>query len=483
MNALLSKTRFVAGWQCHKQLWWRVHEPDAPGLAPDETLAALLEQSQQVGERAREYVPGGVLINLPISEIAARVAATAQALRNDAAAIYEASFIEADVFVSIDILQRLKRGYALIEVKATNGLKDEHLPDAALQACVARRAGLDLRRVEVMHLNRECVYPDLSNLFVREDVTEAVEALLPAVEAALKAQRAVLAGPLPDIAIGAHCTQPRECPFLARCWPPAPPHHLRTLFRARKDKLAEWAAQGYATIHDLPDSVKLSGPAERQRRAVRQNQRIVERGLAAALAPLRPPLAFLDFETVALPIPVWNGCSPYTQAPVQFSLHRDDAAHFEWMADGPDDPRPALAEALVAACGDAQTVIAYNTTFEQQCLQHLAEAVPARAEALRALAARLFDLLPVVRENVYHPDFNGSFSLKSVIPALLPELSYTELEVSSGEAASRLLAQLMFEPEAFAANERAELRAHLLRYCEQDTWVMVRLLDYLRALA
>jgi hypothetical protein len=483
----LSKTRFTAGWQCHKQLWWRVHEPDALELAPDEALSALFAQGRRVGERARAHVPGGEWINLPYDALTERVAATAAAIERRAPAIYEASFWTDDVFASVDILERLPHGHCLIEVKAAASVKDEHLPDAALQTWAARRSGLDVRRVEIMHLNRACAYPDLSDLFIRADVTEAVEALLPQIAEAVESQKRMLAGPLPEVPIGAHCEQPRACPFMARCWPPLPPHHLGTLYRVQARKLAEWEAQGYATIHDLPRSVTLGAVAERQRRAVQSGTLIVERGLARALAPIRAPIAFLDFETLALPIPAWNGCHPFDQVPVQFSVHLEDhagrRAHHEWMADGPGDPRPELAARLIAACQGAQTVIAYHANFERGCLEHLARAAPKHAEALRALAAALFDLLPVVRDHVYHPDFGGRFSLKDVVPALLPELAYADLEIASGEAASRALERLMFEGDLLGDDERAELRSHLLRYCERDTWVMVKLLEHLRQLA
>src|SRR5437016_7514439 len=74
--ARLSKSRFTSGLQCHKKLWWEVHEPDALELQPDKVLHDLFDQGRQVGEAARTRYPGGVLIDLPHDARAERVAAT-----------------------------------------------------------------------------------------------------------------------------------------------------------------------------------------------------------------------------------------------------------------------------------------------------------------------------------------------------------------------------------------------------------------------
>ena len=213
---------------------------------------------------------------------------------------------------------------------------------------------------------------------------------------------------------------------------------------------------------------------------------VVEPGLARALGGFRPPLAFLDFETVGLAIPVWDGCHPYDQVPVQFSCHRPAAdgtlTHHEWIADGPRDPRPELARQLVAACRGARTVVAYNAGFERGCIERLAATVPELADELLGIAARLADPLPVVREHVYHPEFGGSFSLKAVLPALVPGPAYEGLEVAEGATASVELERLMFAGDAMPAEDRQRLRDALLRYCAVDTMSMVRLLERLREL-
>ncbi len=483
----LSKSRFTAGLQCHRQLWWRVHEPDAPELVPDAQTQAIFDQGTNVGELARSYVPGGMLIDFPHEQIQAKVEATAAALAAGARVIYEASFFAGRVFVAVDILERLRGGFGLIEVKSSTSAKPEHLPDAAIQAHVLGQAGLEVRSVEIMHLNRACVFPDLSDLFVRDDVTGEVAALLPDVPAQAQEQLRMLEGPLPGVAIGPHCSSPRDCPFLSRCWADLPEHHVSTLYRIGK-RAWDLEAGGCRTIQALSAGMSLNPTAERQRRSVVSNEMIVEPSLRDALQEFEPPLAFLDFETINPAIPVWDGGHPYDNVPVQFSCHRQKRGggyeHFEWLAEGPGDPRPPIAEALAAACAGAGAIVAYNASFEKTCLRGLGAALgPKSARAMQAIEARIVDLLPAVRDHLYHPGFGGSFSLKSVLPVLVPELSYDELEVSDGSIATLELSRLLLRGGTLEAAEKARLRKALLRYCELDTWGTVRLLERLRELA
>ena len=478
----LSKSRVMTGLQCHKLLWLMVHEPEAPELDLDGRASAAMDQGARVGELARTYVPGGRLIDLPYDAYSERLAATQEALRKGCPVIYEAAFRADGVFVSVDILERRSSRYCLVEVKSTTSVKDHHLFDVAIQTHVLRRCGLDVTRMEVMHLNRECAYPDLSNLFVRQDVTEPVEGLLAKIPAEIAAQAAMLGGGLPSVAVGDHCSVPYECPFVGRCWPALPPHHVSTLYAMRRRAL-ELDQDGYHTIHDLPDDLALGAIADRQRRAVRTGQLVVEPGLAQALEAFVPPLAFLDFETVGLAIPVWSDCHPYDAVPVQFSCHvvQGDGrlVHHAWLADGPGDPRPAIAEGVVAACEGARTVVAYNASFERRCLEDIASAVPRFAMPLNDIASRLTDLLPVIRNYVYHPDFGGSFSLKSVLPALVPEVRYDGLAIADGESASLELVRLLFHGGELEPEACQQLRHDLLRYCHQDTWGLVQLLERL----
>lgn len=491
-NMRLSKSKFTQGLGCHRALWWAVHEPDAPEREVGPALQAIFDQGTRVGDLARAYIPGGHLIDFPYTESERRIEATRTAIANGARVIYEAAFREDDVFVAVDILHRGRgqRGWTLTEVKSTTKVKDEHVPDAAVQAHVLQRAGLPITRVELMHLNRECRYPDLSNLFTRSDVTDDVADYLPSVAPEVKSQLVMLrCSKPPAVEPGTHCSAPYECPFMSRCWPAAPEHAIATLYHlspARREALVD---DGYETIFDLPDDVELNPIAERQRLAVQSDAIVVEDGLSAVLGALEAPIAHLDFETINPAIPAWEGCRPYDAVPVQFSVLVEPrraggrAEHAEWLAEGPGDPRAPLARALVAALRGARTIVVYHAPFEIGRLRELQAAVPELAEELEDVIGRVVDLLPIVRGYVYHPDFGGRFSLKKVAPALVEGLRYDAMEIAEGGEASRALETLLLRPETMKAAERRRIREALRVYCAQDTLATMGVLKRLRELA
>src|SRR6266568_3626620 len=476
----LSKSRFTSGLQCHKKLWWEVHEPDALELQPDKVLQDLFDQGRQVGEAARARYPGGVLIDLPHHAGAERVAATQKALDAGVPAIFEATFIADDTFVAIDVLEKLKDGYRLTEVKSSTSQKDEHISDVAIQARVAAACGVKITAAEVLHLNKEFRNPASGDLFARTDVTGPVVAFLPQVPDEIERQREMLAGPLPDVPIGVHCFEPRDCPFIGRCWPETP-SHIRHLAGVGPKKTAGYLARGITSITDLPAREKLNFTQKRQLKAMAQNRLIVEPTLAHELEPLIVPgrLGFLDFETIARAIPVWPGMAPWQQAAAQFSYHERQPdgsyTHAAFLAEGPEDARPPLAAAMVRATANADGVVMY-TPFEKTRIRELQQAVP-------ALEAKLIDLHPVVKNCVYHPDFRGSFSLKYILTPLVPELTYDDLVIVDGRVASVEIARLLFVADKIPRHERDRVRQDLLNYCERDTWAMVKLVERLRELA
>jgi hypothetical protein len=481
----LSKSRFVAGWKCHKYLWWKVHERDAAELQPDKVLQDRFDQGTHVGEVAREQFPGGTLIELPYKDLQGRLAATQDALAGGAPAIFEATFLADDVEVAVDVLERVDGSFNLIEVKSSSSQKPEHVPDAAIQTHVLRRCAIDVKRAEIMHLDRDHRHPDVGDLFQRSDVTSEVNGLLPLVPGAIDEQLRVIRGGLPEADIGPHCFEPRECPFIKRCWPDVP-NHIGTLYNVGAKKMWKYMQEGVHTIDDLPADAKLPAAAQRQVRSLERGALIVEPSLAEALQPFSGRLGFLDFETVQRAIPVWPGLGPWGQATAQFSYHEEEPdgnyPHKEWLAEGPGDPRPELARALVDACAGAEKVVMYSA-FERRCIRELQRSVPDLAEPLTELEEKLIDLLPVIRNHVYHPGFGGGFGIKCVLNPLVPELSYNDLVIVDGQAASVDIARLLFVAQKLPAEERERIRHDLLEYCKRDTWAMVVLLQRLRELA
>ena len=203
----ISKSRYLLGLRCHKLLWLDEHAPD-PSPPGDEALFRM-QQGIAVGEKARAVMGDGVLVSSPDFALEQKLAETRRALESGARLIFEATFAAAGAVVRTDILRRMPDGFDLIEVKSSTSVKDEQLAEVAMQLWVVRAAGLAAPRAFVMHLNSECRYPDLSNLFVTVDVTAEVEPLLDGVPRELEAQRTMLGGPVPEIAFGAVLQAPR----------------------------------------------------------------------------------------------------------------------------------------------------------------------------------------------------------------------------------------------------------------------------------
>jgi len=485
MPLRLSKSRFTAGMQCHKLLWWKVHEPDAVELQPNKVLEDRFNQGAQVGALARDRFPGGVLVDLPYYATDERLKLTRKLIDDGVPTIFEASFIADNTFVAVDALTRQDDGFHMTEVKSSSSQKEEHLADAAVQVHVLNRSGIDVRGVDIMHLNKECHYPDLSNLFERTDVTAAVQPLLGKIGWEIDAQLAMLDGPLPDKPIGKNCFEPHECPFMERCWPKDSDHIIR-LFNVGGKKACDHMLTGVNKIGDLPPTQKLQPAQKRQIRAMKENRLIVEPGLAQALEPFNVKLGFLDFETIQRAVPVWPDMVPWEQAAAQFSYHERQAdgtyTHAEFLAEGSHDARPELARAMVTATAGAERVAMY-TSFEKTRIRGLQKAVPELRSELEELESKLIDLHPIIKDYVYHPGFLGSFSLKFVLTPLVPELTYDDLVIVDGMVASVEIARLLFVAQKIAPEERDRVRKDLLNYCERDTWAMVKLLEKLGELA
>ena len=473
----------MSGSQCHLRLWYETHKRHLASK-PDETLLAVFDTGHEVGKLACKRFPGGHFVAHDHRHIPESLEETRQVLASGtAAALFEPAFRHQGVLVRVDILERLREGgWGLIEVKSTTRLKDAFVLDAAVQLWVLRGAGLDVREVGVLTLNRDYVYAcgehDLDALFRLHPVMDSATALLDVIGAQVPEMQAMLAmQDAPDISPGDHCFSPYACPYYAHCnrdfvYPDHGIDELPWLAAARQ---AQLEADGIDEIRDISDEFPLSRLQRIVRRAVREDHGLVHGDIQARLARMIAPVHYLDFETFAPAIPRYIGTRPYDAIPFLFSVHveRDgfSLAHIDYLHEGSNDPRPQLAERLIDALGQEGSICTYSS-YERQVLRALSAALPERAAALGAIEARLFDLLPVVRNNYYHPEFRGSFSIKSVLPAMVRGSGYDDLSISDGQtAAARYLLALNSADAAERQRTFEELRA----YCARDTRAMVEL--------
>jgi predicted RecB family nuclease len=486
----ISKSKFVAAVQCVKRLYWQVHEPDL-AAEPDAADRAIMQQGHVVGMLARQLFPGGVEVRGDCGPDEA-IQGTRELVANPAvSAIFEGVFQHDGVLVKVDILQR--RGdsrWRLIEVKSSTSVKEEHLDDLGIQCRVVSRSGLDVGSCCLAHVNRNYVFKggciDVWRLFKVRNLTRRVERLQPKLTFQLRSQFTVLSMPkAPDIPPGRHCTSPVTCEFYDRCNLPRPNDHIGYLPRLHASAAEELEEMGIESIRDIPDDFDLT---EIQRRAATSVQTgdpwYDSEALKAELATLRYPISYLDFESVNPAIPRFAGMRPYQQLPFQFSLHSQkergsQLEHCEFLAMDASDPRHEFIGSLLDALGDHGSIVVYNAGFESQRLSELAGWLPEFADRIKDIQARLWDLLPVVRDHVYHPAFAGSYSLKSVLPALVPEMTYADMTVANGQDAG--LAWVLLVRGSLNQSQREDTRKALLEYCGQDTLAMVRLLEMLRA--
>ncbi|MFZ0798399.1 MAG: DUF2779 domain-containing protein [Terriglobales bacterium] len=482
----ISKSRFVAGCQCLKRLYWQVHEPELGGV-PDAAAVALMEQGGAVGRLARQLFAGGVEVPFRDPEQAIRI--TRELIANpEVPAIFEAAFENGGVLVRVDILHRRRDGrWRLIEVKSTADLKEHHLEDVAIQHRVVSRSGLDLASSCLAHINRNYVFQggciDVRRFFKIRNLTRRIERLLPKLTFQLRSELRVLVMPNPpEIPTGPHCTNPVTCEFFDRCNPPLPDNNIGSLPRLHASAAEELEELGVESILDIPDDFPLS---ERQRIActsVQTGQPWFSAEFGKELETLRYPLYFTDFESVNPAIPRFAGMRPFDQLPFQWSLHvqREPAAepeHYEFLATDDADPRREFTTSLFGALGESGSIVVY-APFESQRLSELAAWLPEFAGLIKTIQGRLFDLLPVVRNHVYHPAFAGSYSLKAVLPALVPEMTYDGMAVANGQDAG--LAWESLVRGGLDQSERERTRKALLDYCGKDTLALVRLLETLR---
>ena len=475
----------MSGLQCEKRLWLEIYHPE---LKPDLTASQerIFAGGTAVGEVARDRFPGGRLVEAPFYDLPGSVRETAALLdRADVPHIYEAAFETDSTHVKVDVLSRLADGsWHLIEVKSTSSVKDEHVTDAAIQWHVTEGAGLSVTICSLMHLNRECRYPDLTDLFTVEEISERAREVRARVPEIIDRMRAVVSQPTePEVTIGTHCTKPYECPFTSHCWRDVPKHSIFTIPNLPSKTKDSLAARGVLGINEVSTD-ELNQPQAAHVEMVRRGEPVIDAGaVRAAIDGLEYPLYFLDFETCADAVPRLDGLGPWHKYPFQYSLHVLDAngtlTHDEYLHEDETDPRRPLASALCADIGPGGTLVAYNAGFERGVIGNLAEFLPELADQLRAMLPRFFDLLVIFRKHYAHPDFLGSNSIKNVLPVIVPELSYDGMAVADGNEAQAVWASAIKLPPG---DEKTRVLKELLDYCKLDTLAMVKIHEVLRGL-
>jgi hypothetical protein len=476
----LSKSKLMSSLQCAKRLFLEVHQPELSYVSDD--LEARFASGHRVGEVAQSLYPEGRLIgygddpSLALQETQAALAVDGDLL------LFEPAFRHGGVLVRADLLFRRGNRYRLVEVKATTSVKDHHLQDAAIQAWVIDGAGCPVDAVSIAHIDNTFVYPgggDYRGLFKSVDVTEQVAELrTQAPGFALRCQQ-ILAGPVPEIAVGKQCHAPYDCPFLAYCDRNAPEYPLSILGAnwRLKNRLI---LQGYSDLREVPEDAIGDGRPRRLWDATLTGLASLDPRAAIFLADLGYPRYYLDFETIHFAVPIWTGTRPYEQLPFQWScsVEQQDGTlmHREFLDISGGAPLRPCAEALIRALGTEGPVFAY-TGFEGRVLRETAARYADLALSLNAIARRIIDLHSIARAHYYHPAQKGSWSLKAVLPTIAPELDYGNLTNVADGGGAQLAYLEIIDPET-SVTRKDELAHALHVYCRRDTEGMVRIAQF-----
>lgn len=485
----ISKSKYLAGLQCSKLLWTYYNARDRIP-PPDAALQAIFDQGHEVGDLAKSLFPGGIEVAPGIIDIPTVLRASQDAVLRRKP-LYEAAFACGNAYARADILNPVRKDqWDIIEVKSSTDVKEVNLHDLALQRYTYEGAGLRIRNCHLMFINKEYVRKGEINarlLFKEQDVTAAVATLLPGVEKELRRMSKVIAGRTePDVPIGPHCSDPYACPLHDLCWDFLPEHSVFTLYRggAKSFGLLE---SGIQRIAKIPDGYKLSDVQAIQVEAVRGRQPHVDKSaLSKFLRALRYPLCYLDFETIGTAIPLFDGVRPYQQVPFQFSLHivKSEGAkpeHFGFLAEGKTDPREEILTQLKSLLGANGSIVAYNAGFEKRALKESCASYRKFQSWFERIEPRFVDLLQPFRAfHYYHPDQQGSASIKAVLPAMTGH-GYEGMEIADGGTASQEFLRVTFGE--VSAKERRLVRWNLEKYCAMDTMAMVEVLGELKKLA
>ena len=486
----LSKSSFVKGHQCVKALYLHKYheEHDVEVEEPSAALQAIFSQGHVVGKLAQERHPGG-LNALPNGHlgIAKGIEDTKKWMADpNVKVIYEACVTYQGVFAALDILVRDGNGWKIYEVKSSTKVKHPYPLDAGLQYWVMTKLGFKVKDVFVTHINtgyERKAELDVQKLFSDSTVLTEAKSYQKEIGKKVKSFKEALSKKdIPKVEIGDHCSNPYSCDFKNHCWPEIPKYSIFDLYYGGK-KSKELYERGVEFIKDIPEGTVLTPLQKMQVDAEKTGVEYVNNEeIQNFLESIEYPIAHMDFETYNGAVPEFSNSRPYQFMLFQWSCHvqtekASEPIHKGFLADVSQDPRVPFIEALIEATKDAKTIFVYNIGFEVPRLKELAKQLPHYSKDITTIIDRVVDLAtPFQKKWYYTKEMKGKYSIKYVLPAIVPELTYDNLEIGNGGDASSSFLNLKHESNQDVINTTRE---NLIEYCQRDTYAMVKLLEKL----
>jgi hypothetical protein len=488
----ISKTNFITYLDCSKNAWLKIHKPDIYKQYPISSFERnIIDTGNEIDLLARNLFPGGVAVSSRDD-----VEYTRKLLGQKTPVIYQPVFTT-DTFITasdIFVWNPKKNLYDLYEVKASTSAEEggsrkikDYLIDMAFQRIVLDGAGITIGSTNLIRLNKEYVRNGplvFDKLFIIENLTAEVNEIIPEVAQKMEAAYHYLSreteppGFCDCILKGAnaHCT---TSPYSNADLPEYPVHEIA---RIHKTKLAMLVDNGVLSIYDVPPDFPLSPNQRRQVDTAQSGKPYIDRkNIAAFLETLEYPLSFLDYETYPSAIPRYDGYSPYQQIPFQFSLliiksPDSPPAHHEFIYTEQGCPDEAFTDALQKYLPNTGNIVVWNQKFEKGINEQIGRRLPRAKTFLEDVNIRVIDLMIPFSGNSLaydHPKFKGSASIKYVLPALVPHLSYKEMHIQEGGTASDTWNRIV---SGEYSDEEAKMKTKaLLDYCHLDTLAMVEI--------
>jgi len=484
---LLSKSSFIKGLQCDKHLYlYKYHYDEMDEFS--EMQKAIFQRGTDVGVFAQKLFPGGTTATEGSPpDFKKGLIKTSELIQQGGKIIYEAAFRFNEVLSIADIIVKEKKKWNIYEVKSSTSISDTYLNDAALQYYVISNSGIEINDFSIIHINNQYVRNgelDINEFFTIESVRDSILPLQNFVEENVERLKKVIGKrEMPDIDIGEHCHSPYTCSFFNYCRKHIPEDSIFDFSGMHLKKKYELYRDGIIKLDDVPDNYSLNKNNGIQLDVYKSGEPlIVKDAINNFLSDLNYPLFFMDFETFQPAVPLYDNSKPYQQIPFQYSIHLKEKKdgelkHFEFLTEPGEDPRVKFIEALLNDANGEGDIVVYNKAFEITRLKEIARDFPEYSEEIEILILRIKDLMiPFQRKYYYAPEMKGSYSIKAVLPALAPELSYDELEINEGGLASISFESLQNETDLMRI---ADIKDQLLKYCKLDTLAMVRILEKL----
>lgn len=491
-NLYLSKSDFLKYQICPSYLWLWKHKREVVPVDEEEDIKRRLEQGNEVERHARQLFNDAVLVKTSGAQAKSD---TEKLVAEGANTIFQATVITDNGLLAMaDVItyDTDNACWTLFEVKSTNSVKKEHVYDVAFQKVAFEEAGYKIDKTGVIHLNKDYVRkPKIvpTEFLVQTDVSDKVDEILPIIrEQANDARKYITDTPEPKTCSCRLKSKSHHCPTFHLLNPDIPEYSVFNITRMSGKKLASLIDEEIFKIHEVPDHIKLSIPQQNQVNLAKTGNTLINhKAIADTLNELEFPLYFLDYETVSTAVPLYSGCRPYQQIPFQYSLHvlrSDDGEleHYDYLSeDATNLPAQTLLESLKKIIDDNGTVIVWNKSFEMGRNREMALSYPEYANFMSSVNNRVFDLMEIFSKQYFvHPNFNGSNSIKAVLPVLIPELSYKEMDIQNGQNASVRWYDAV--TGAVAPEEAKSIYDALIKYCCLDTLAMVEIYKVLTRL-